>query len=170
MAREIPVVPAVYSTTVPPGGSLPSVAARSTMARATRSFMLPVGLADSSFAMMRADPAGTTRRSSTSGVLPMASSTCRDVPVSNVTSPCPAVADGIKETCVSDLGSVLGELDVDPCNDVTERTVLERPSCALRRAQVVVADLLEDDLPLPLQPAEPLAYTVGGARPQHVLA
>src|SRR6266702_6323481 len=42
---------------------------------ATRSFMLPVGLADSSFAMMRADPAGTTRRSSTSGVLPMASRT-----------------------------------------------------------------------------------------------
>ena len=54
-----------------------TVAARSTMARATRSFMLPVGLADSSFAMMRADPAGTTRRSSTSGVLPMASRTCR---------------------------------------------------------------------------------------------
>src|SRR5436309_15276441 len=49
------------------------------MARATRSFMLPVGLADSSFAMMRADPAGTTRRSSTRGVLPMASRTCRDV-------------------------------------------------------------------------------------------
>src|SRR5437899_13107751 len=72
---EIPVDPAVYSTTVPPGGSLPSAAARSTMARATRSFMLPVGLADSSFAMMRADPAGTTRRSSTSGVLPMASRT-----------------------------------------------------------------------------------------------
>src|SRR5437870_2661742 len=41
--------------------------------------MLPVGLADSSFAMMRADPAGTTRRSSTSGVLLMASRTCRDV-------------------------------------------------------------------------------------------
>src|SRR5207244_11846260 len=79
MAREIPVVPAVYSTTVPPGGSLPSVAARSTMARATRSFMLPVGLADSSFAMMRADPAGTTRRSSTHGVLPMASRTYTDV-------------------------------------------------------------------------------------------
>src|SRR5216117_791072 len=78
-AREIPVVPAVYSTTVPPGGSLPSAAARSTMARATRSFMLPVGLADSSFAMMRADPAGTTRRGSTRGVLPMASRTCRDV-------------------------------------------------------------------------------------------
>src|SRR6266568_1812499 len=73
----MPVVPAVYSTTVPPGGSLPSAAARSTMARATRSFMLPVGLADSSFAMMRAEPAGTTRRSSTSGVLPMASRTCR---------------------------------------------------------------------------------------------
>src|SRR2546427_4542878 len=61
----MPVVPAVYSTTVPPGGSLPSAAARSTMARATRSFMLPVGLADSSLATTRAEAGGTTRRSST---------------------------------------------------------------------------------------------------------
>src|SRR6266516_134583 len=44
---------------------------------ATRSFMLPVGLEDSSLAMMRAEPAGTTRRSATRGVLPMASRTCR---------------------------------------------------------------------------------------------
>src|SRR5207247_9145611 len=47
----------------------------------TWSFMLPVRLADSSFAVMRADPAGTTRRSSTRGVLPMATRTCRDVRV-----------------------------------------------------------------------------------------
>ena len=40
----MPVVPAVYSTTVPPGGSRPAAAARSTMARAIRSFMLPVGI------------------------------------------------------------------------------------------------------------------------------
>src|SRR6266571_1656816 len=79
MARETPVVPAVYSTTVPPGGSLPSAAARSTMAWATRSFILPVGLADSSFATTRAEPDGTRRRSSTRGVLPMASRTCFDV-------------------------------------------------------------------------------------------
>ena len=72
-ARETPVVPAVYSTTVPPGDSRPSAAACPTIAWATRSFMLPVGLADSSFATMRAEPGGTMPRSSTSGVLPMAS-------------------------------------------------------------------------------------------------
>ena len=60
-ASEMPVVPAVYSTTVPPGESRPSAAARSTSARARRSFMLPVGFADSSLATTRADPAGTTR-------------------------------------------------------------------------------------------------------------
>src|SRR2546422_7392766 len=46
------------------------------MAWATRSFILPVGLADSSFAMTRAEPDGTRRRSSTRGVLPIASRTC----------------------------------------------------------------------------------------------
>src|SRR5215510_14676501 len=74
-AIEIPVVPAVYSTTVPPAGSRPAAAARSTIARAIRSFMLPVGLADSSFAITRAAPRGTMRRSSTTGVRPIASST-----------------------------------------------------------------------------------------------
>jgi hypothetical protein len=38
--------------------------------------MLPVGFADSSFATIRAARAGATRRNSTSGVLPIASSTC----------------------------------------------------------------------------------------------
>src|SRR5262249_12804316 len=71
----MPVVPAVYSTTVPPGGSRPVAAARSTIARANRSFMLPVGLADSSLAITRAAPRGTIRRSSTIGVRPIASST-----------------------------------------------------------------------------------------------
>ena len=76
-ASEMPVVPDVYSTTVPPGASRPSAAARSTIARAIRSFMLPVGLADSSFATTRAAPAGTTRWSSISGVLPIASRSWR---------------------------------------------------------------------------------------------
>ena len=71
-AMEMPVVPAVYSTTVPPGGRRPLAAARSTIVRARRSFMLPVGLAYSSLATTRALPAGTTRRSSTSGVFPIA--------------------------------------------------------------------------------------------------
>src|SRR5688572_20663414 len=95
-ASEIPVVPAVYSTTVPPGGSRPSAAARSTIARAMRSFMLPVGFVDSSLANMRAEPGGTIRASWTSGVLPIASRRRLCVPpslmFSFIVSQCPARA------------------------------------------------------------------------------
>ena len=70
-AREIPVVPAVYSTTVSPGARRPSAAAAWMAARAMRSFMLPVGFAHSSLTRIRADPGGTTRWSETSGVFPM---------------------------------------------------------------------------------------------------
>src|SRR5688500_11892742 len=42
-----------------------------------------------------------------------------------------ADTDGVEEARVADLGGVLRELDIDPCNDVTERTLLERPSCSL---------------------------------------
>jgi hypothetical protein len=73
--REMPVVPAVYSTIVPPGASRPSAAARCTIARAILSFILPVGLADSSFATTRAQPFGTTRCSPTIGVFPILSMT-----------------------------------------------------------------------------------------------
>src|ERR1043165_6936948 len=69
----MPVVPAVYSTTVPPGRRRPSASAASIAARAMRSFMLPVGFAASSLISSRAAPGGTMRRSSTSGVLPMPS-------------------------------------------------------------------------------------------------
>src|ERR1051325_1084574 len=71
----MPVVPAVYSTTVPPGGRRPSASAAVIAASAIRSFILPVGFADSSFASTRAEPAGTILRSSMSGVLPMPDST-----------------------------------------------------------------------------------------------
>src|SRR5512140_2187854 len=74
-ASEMPVVPAVYSTTVPSGASRPSASARSIAASAMRSFMLPVGLAHSSFMKTAAAPSGTTRLSCTSGVLPMPAST-----------------------------------------------------------------------------------------------
>ncbi len=57
-----------------PGCSRPSPAAASMAAWAIRSFMLPVGLAHSSLAMTRADPGGTTRTNSTSGVFPMPAS------------------------------------------------------------------------------------------------
>src|SRR2546422_3976976 len=46
--------------------------------------------------------------------------------------------DRVEEARVADLGSVLRELDIDPCDHVPERAVLERPSCSLRRSQVVV--------------------------------
>src|SRR5215472_17364449 len=92
-ASEIPVVPAVYSTTVSRGRRRPSAAARSIMARATRSFMLPVGLADSSFTTMRADPAGARRLSSTSGVLPIAASTPVD---DTLTSSTPRVSPPVR--------------------------------------------------------------------------
>jgi len=42
-ARETPVVSAVYSTAVPPGGKRHKGAARSAIIRANRSLMLPVG-------------------------------------------------------------------------------------------------------------------------------
>src|SRR2546429_1102515 len=59
----MPVVPAVYSTTVPRGESRPSAAAHSIIALAMRSFILPVGFADSNLTTTRAEPAGTTLRS-----------------------------------------------------------------------------------------------------------
>jgi hypothetical protein len=73
-------VPAVYSTTVSPGVSRRVAMAASIMARATRSFMLPVGFADSSFTTTRAPPSGGRRRNVTSGVLPIASSIPRPAP------------------------------------------------------------------------------------------
>src|SRR2546426_7436513 len=79
-------------------------------------------------------------------------------------------ADGVEEACVADLGGVLREFDIDPCDDITERTVPEGPSRPLRGLQVVVADLLKAPLPPSPEPAEPLAYVVGSARPRHALA
>src|SRR4030095_4310762 len=70
-AREMPVVPAVYSTTVPSAARRPLASARSMAVFAMRSFMLPVGFAHSSLATTRAEPAGTIFFNSTSGVLPM---------------------------------------------------------------------------------------------------
>src|SRR5882672_9497188 len=57
-------------------------------ALAMRSFIDPVGFADSSFARIRADPAGTMRRSSTIGVCPMASRTPLDRRTSACTVEC----------------------------------------------------------------------------------
>src|ERR1044071_5866421 len=61
-----------------------------------------------------------------------------------------AGADGVEEARVADLGGVLRELDVDPRDDVAERSVLERPLCSLRRLQLLVGDLLKCHSPLSL--------------------
>ncbi len=72
-ASETPVLPPVYSTTRPPGSRRLSRSAASIMARAIRSFMLPVGFTLSTLIKMRAHPLGTMRLSSSSGVDPMRS-------------------------------------------------------------------------------------------------
>ncbi len=101
--REIPVVPAVYSTTVPSGGRRPSARAASTAATAMRSFMLPVGLADSSLARMRACPRGTTLSSVIIGVPPTAARTFErvtvELPFDRAGSP-PWIRVGQSQECI----------------------------------------------------------------------
>src|SRR6266487_4140303 len=70
-AREIPVLPLVGSSSSRPGSSSPDASAASIIALATRSLIEPVGFCPSSFANSRTSPTG---RSSTSGVLPISSS------------------------------------------------------------------------------------------------
>src|SRR5262245_42636736 len=69
--NETPVLPPVYSTTDPPAARRPSASAASIMARAIRSFMLPVGLWLSSLSRTRAPLPGAMVRSASTGVLPM---------------------------------------------------------------------------------------------------
>ena len=72
-ASETPVLPPVYSTTLPPASRRPSFSAASIMASAMRSFMLPVGFSLSILTRMRALPRGTRARNWTSGVSPIRS-------------------------------------------------------------------------------------------------
>src|SRR5688572_26270763 len=74
-ASPIPVLPVVGSTMVPPGLRAPLRSAASTIATPMRSFTLPPGLRDSTFASTAAPPARGSRRSRTRGVPPMRSST-----------------------------------------------------------------------------------------------
>lgn len=74
-ARDAPVEPPVYSTTVSPGRSRPSSSALAIIARAIRSFMLPVGFCPSTLTKISAHPAGTTLFSRTNGVFPIAAVT-----------------------------------------------------------------------------------------------
>ena len=72
IASEMPVLPEVGSRIVMPGPIAPFSSASSISARATRSLTEPVGFWHSSLAQMRTPGLGDRRRSSTSGVLPMA--------------------------------------------------------------------------------------------------
>src|SRR5215217_407458 len=69
----MPVLPLDGSTRVAPGARRPAFSASSTMARAIRSLMLPVGLWPSSLAHSRTPGRGESLGSPTSGVLPIAS-------------------------------------------------------------------------------------------------
>src|SRR2546428_5216961 len=73
-AREEPVLPPVYSTTVKPGRRSPRASASSIIASAIRSLYDPVGLKYSSLTSTSALLAGTTLCSRTTGVFPMACS------------------------------------------------------------------------------------------------
>src|ERR1700675_2286725 len=75
MARPIPVLPLVGSTTTAPGLSSPRRSASSIMATAILSLTLPPGLSDSIFARTAAPPAAGSLLSFTSGVPPTTSST-----------------------------------------------------------------------------------------------
>src|SRR5437763_14224669 len=74
-------------------------------------------------------------------------------------------ADGIEKARITDLGGVLRQLDVDPGDDVAERSILERPARALRRAQLLVVQMGKFPAPPRVQPAEPCADVAGVARP-----
>ena len=71
-ASEVPVLPPVYSTTVSPGFSRPSSSALEITASAIRSFTLPLGFSHSSFTRISAQSGGTTFRSRTIDVFPIA--------------------------------------------------------------------------------------------------
>src|SRR3989304_7785553 len=71
-ASDVPVLPPVYSTIVSPGFNRPSSSARETIACAERSFILPVGFSHSSLAKTLPQSGGTTLRSCTNDVLPIA--------------------------------------------------------------------------------------------------
>src|SRR5262245_5906716 len=75
MARPMPVLPLVGSTTVAPGLSTPRRSASSIIPTAVRSLTLPPGLSDSIFPSTTAPPAFGRRLSRTSGVPPTTSST-----------------------------------------------------------------------------------------------
>ena len=68
----MPVLPAVPSTTTPPGFSMPRCSASVMMARPARSFTEPPGFMNSALPRIVQPVASDARRRRISGVLPMA--------------------------------------------------------------------------------------------------
>ena len=75
MAMPMPVLPEDGSIRVCPGSRMPSFSAASIMDRAIRSFTEPPGFWPSSLIRMRTSGLGLSELMSTSGVLPIRSST-----------------------------------------------------------------------------------------------
>ena len=74
----MPVFPAVPSTIVPPGASVPRASASSTMNLAARSFTEPPGFMNSHLARMVQPVSSDAWRSFTSGVFPIRLMTSSD--------------------------------------------------------------------------------------------
>src|SRR4051812_37747528 len=94
----MPVLPDVGSTIVAPGASNPWLSAASIIESAMRSFTLPPGFSDSILPSTSAEPAGTTRASRTSGVLPIRSSTLPAIPVARASVAVDVGLDDIART------------------------------------------------------------------------
>ena len=75
MARAMPVLPDDGSMMIRPGVSVPSASASCTMARAMRSLTEPPGFWPSILARSRTSGLGLRELTSTTGVLPIMSST-----------------------------------------------------------------------------------------------
>src|SRR5919106_466673 len=104
MAKPIPVLPDDDSMMTWPGFSVPSFSASSTIDRAMRSFTEPPGFWPSSLARMRTDGFGLRALTSTSGVLPISSST---LPRTAIGAPFLPAGDGRQDRdhgVVADLG------------------------------------------------------------------
>jgi len=99
-ASETPVLPPVYSTTRPPGFRRSVRSPASIMARAMRSFMLPVGLTHSTLIKIRAQPFGTMRLSSSTGVPPMRSRTDASIRRSLLFAPMVCATVGTSPSCM----------------------------------------------------------------------
>jgi len=69
----MPVLPAVPSTMVPPGASLPSASARRMMPLAARSLILPPGFMNSAFPRISQPVSRESEPMRSSGVFPTAS-------------------------------------------------------------------------------------------------